>query len=134
MLMVAPPVEPMRRTLVGPLEIAPRSVRPEVHQESPAPQPQLRRSLMTVQASPRVHQSAQPVHRAVHRIARAMTSRVVISHGIGFRLLPQLRDHLTDGGGPGLGPAPLLKLAHSASEFFRGGGSVDVPYPTVQVV
>src|SRR4051794_12103221 len=77
--MVAFAVEPMGRALERPSALTPRRIRPEILQQGPAPQPPLGRALMAVQAPPRIHQPAQPVHRPVDRVARAMASRVVVS-------------------------------------------------------
>ena len=132
--MVAFAVESMGRTVVGAGSVAPGGIGAKVQQQGPAPQPQLRRALMAVQAPAGIHQSAQSVHRAVHRVARAMASRMVIGHHVGLRLVPQFRQHLTHRGGPGLRATPLLKLVHQAAKLLRGGGTVDVPHPTVQFV
>ncbi len=55
---------------------------------------------MAVQAPVCIHQSAQPVHGTVHRVARAMASRMGIGHHVELRLVPQLRQHLVHRGGP----------------------------------
>src|SRR3954463_4298487 len=133
MLMVALAVEPMGWALESPGALPARRVWPEVLQRRPAPQPQLRRPLVAVQAPARVNQAAQPVHRPVHRIARPMASRMVIGHRVRVRLGPQLLQHLAHRGSPGPGGTPAPKLAHEASELLRGGGTVDVPDPTMQV-
>src|SRR5271166_5910096 len=87
---------------------------------------------MAVQAPVCIHQSAQPVHGTVHRVARAMASLMGIGHHVELRLVPQLRQHLVHRGGPGLRCTPLLKLVHQASKLLRSGGTVDVPHPAVQ--
>ena len=85
-----------------------------------------------MQAPVCIHQSAQPVHGTIHRVARAMASLMGIGHHVDFRLVPQLRQHLVHRGGPGLRCTPLLKLIHQASKLLRGGGAVNVPHPAVQ--
>src|SRR3954462_11405622 len=108
--MVALAVEPMGRALERPRALPPRRVRPEALQQGPAPQPQLGRALMAVKAPARVHQPAQPVHRPVDRVARAMAARGVVRRRVGLRLAPQLLQHLAHRGGQGLGRTPPLKL------------------------
>ena len=87
---------------------------------------------MTVQAPACIHQPAQPVHRPIHRVARALTSRMVIGHHVGLRLVPQFRQHLAHRGGPGLRCTALRKLVPQASKLLPSGGTVDVPHPAVQ--
>jgi hypothetical protein len=85
MFKVAFLVELMRRAFIGTLEIAPRGIRPDVHQQRPNPQPQLRRALMPVQAPIRLHQATQQVHRPIHRVARPMASGMVLGYCVGCR-------------------------------------------------
>ena len=89
---------------------------------------------MAVQAPAGIHQPAQPVHGTVHRVARAMASRMGVGHRVGLRFVPQFRQHLAHRGGTGWRDTPLLKLVHQASKLLRSGGTVDVPHPPVQFV
>ncbi len=87
---------------------------------------------MAVQAPVCIHQSAQPVHGTVHRVARAMASLMGIGHHVELRLVPQFRLHLVHRRGPGLRCTPLLKLVHQASKLLRSDGTVHVPHRAVQ--
>src|SRR4051812_19655442 len=100
--MVALAVELMGGTVVGTGSVAPGSIGPKVPKQGPAPQPELRRALMAMHAPAGIHQAAHPVHRTVHRVARAMAARMIISHHVRRRLVPQLRQHLVHRGGPSL--------------------------------
>src|SRR3954463_12924906 len=101
MLVVAPTVEPMGRAIESPRGLPSGGVRPEVLEQRPAPQPQLRRASMPMQAPAGVHQPAEPVHRPVPRVARPMAARMVIGHRTSLRPGPQLLQHLANRGGPG---------------------------------
>ena len=78
MVMVAFAVESMGGTVVGAGSVAPPGIGAEVQEQGPAPQSELGRTSWGRAAPARIHQAAQPVHRAVHRIARAMASRMGI--------------------------------------------------------
>ena len=131
--MVAFAVESMNGTVVGAGLVAPRGIGATFSGKA---QPRSRKwTSFDDRASPGfIHQPAQPVHRPIHRVARAMTSRMLIGHHVGLRLVPQFRQHLAHRGGPGLRCTPLLKLVHQASKLLRSSGTVDVPHPAVQFV
>lgn len=132
--MVALAVEPTGGALESPRELTPRRVPLEIRQQRPAPQPQLGRTLMAVQAPARAHPPTQPVHRPIDRVARAMASRLVVCHRVGLRLVHKLRQHHEHRGGPRLRGTPLRKLAHLAAELLCVSGPVDVPHLAVQFV
>jgi hypothetical protein len=83
--MVALAVEPMGRALECSGALTSWSVRSKVHQQGPTPQSKLGRTLMAVQAPACIHQPAQPVHRTIYRVARAMASRMGIGDHVGLR-------------------------------------------------
>ena len=87
--MIAFAVESIGGTVVGAGLVAPGR-RGESSTARPSPVT-VSDGLMAVQTPVCIHQSAQPVHGTVHRVARAMASLMGIGHHVELRLVPQLR-------------------------------------------
>src|SRR5206468_6773251 len=71
-----------------------RLKRPKVPQQRPTTQPRLRRRQVPVQGPVGVQRSIQRVHRTVHRVARAMATRVTVALNILLGSPPELLQRL----------------------------------------
>ena len=100
---------------------------PEIVEESPASKASFATPLMTMQAASRISLAMECVHRAIHRIARSMASRMLVTQYV-FVLPPvEFVDHFFDGGLPGRTITGLFQLFHALLEFCRRFSPVDVP-------
>ena len=75
--------------------------RPEIVEQCPASKASLATGLVTMQAASRISLAMECVHRAIHRIARSMTSRMLVTQGVFILPLVEFVDHFLDGGLPG---------------------------------
>src|SRR3954469_10419522 len=107
--------------------------RAKIPQQRPATQSRLRRRQVPVEGPVGVQGPIQRVHRTVHRVARAMATRVTVALNILFRPTPELLQRLLNRTRPAPRRTPLTQRLHRRTERSGRRGPVHLPDLAMQL-